>query len=302
MPKSSLLSCTLSEWLLRSRLDSATFAGKNGFRSWSLVLKIAKKVNKLQPSLAFLPEFGEQKISSLPLGVWCPSTPTTLSSALLLSAPLHAAAWFGHSSEVCKFLAVLISIHYLSSPLSPSGDFPPLTRTALEEESKVSSFSAPHSGVSGRLTACTAHSIFQVVLGPLLLPQQAWIVLTGSDGQAAFPLSVTVPDGKKSSVNMRQVNSRENKWSRHGLQSSCNACLFFHLDQGLETSESEANSFRSEDSNMSGFCSHLGAGSDEPQEERSLGVSSGLWSAAPPLQHSSNKLKPEIKAKLKRLK
>lgn len=128
------------ESLSRNRLDSATFAGKNGFRCWSLVLETAKKRNS-NLLLLFCPSLGNKRFKAFFLECGVPLPP--LPSALLLSTPLRTTAWFGRSSKVTEHLAVLISIRYLSSPLSPSGDFPPLNRTALEGKSEVCSFAAP---------------------------------------------------------------------------------------------------------------------------------------------------------------
>lgn len=135
--------------------DSATFAGKSGFR---LVLEITKKVNKLQHSFTFFClSLGNKRSKGFLLehGVLA-FTPPSLGSALWLTAPLCAAACSGHSSEIAAFLPVPTPTHCLSSPLSPREDLPPLKRSTLEGESKVSALQPHHPGVSSRLTTTAA--------------------------------------------------------------------------------------------------------------------------------------------------
>lgn len=234
--------------------------------------------------------------------MWCPSTPTTLSSALLLSAPLRAAAWFGRSSEVCDFLAVLISIHYLSSPLSPSGDFPPLTRTALEGESKLFllSRSLPSQWQADRMR-CTLH--LPDGFGPSSPPTTGMNCIDRVWWPSSLPAFSHSPwwQKKLSEHEAGKQPWKQVKQARPPELLPCLSLFAFGSRAGnlwIWGKLFQIWGFKYD----YGFCSHLAAGSGEPQEERSLGVSSGLWSAAPPLRHSSNKLKPAIKAKLKWLK
>lgn len=141
----------------RNRLDSATFAGKNAFRRGNP--QNSKEV-KYTPTFSWFSAW-----------VWGTKDlkPCFWSTASLYSHHPQLSPFtertLVHRTMVWAFIYSLwISgctyFNSLSSPLSPSGDFPTLNRTALEKESKVSSSPAPSPGTQWQADrmSCTAPS------------------------------------------------------------------------------------------------------------------------------------------------
>lgn len=277
------------------------FAGKNGWRQ--CCPPIAKKMSKLQPSLAFLPDFENKRFKAFLLE--CGISP--LPPPFCWAHPLGIAAWLGHSSEVCELLALPISIHYLSSPLSPIG-VPPTNfkQSSIGWRKQILFLCFP---LTQEAVVGWPHVLhhFQKVLDPLLLPQKEQIGLT-VQWPSSFPAFSHSPWRQNHPQQTRgrwaaRKTSEAGTASRAAAPPASSGTWFkgwtpVNLRQSLSDMRVQTLlRLLLTPSLTSRKCTRR-----KPQAERILGVSFVLWPAATLLQHGSNNRKPAIKAKFKQLK
>lgn len=180
----------------RNRLDSATFAGKNAFR---------RENPQNSKEVKYTPTF-------FWFSAWVWGT-KDLKPCFWSTASLHS-----HHPQLSPFTECTLVHHtmvwafiyrlwisgctYFNSlsffSLISQWGFPHFKQNSVRRRKQSLFLPSPVTQDSVAGWPHELHrSIFQKVLGPLLLPQQERIGLTGSDGQGAFTLSVIVPDDSK---------------------------------------------------------------------------------------------------------